>query len=160
MRPAYILIRQVGATSKAFMKTVRPPPGLSLLIVCTHGGASPKLLPSALRCTLSWRNGMKSSQDLAKRESKKQGRHAAQKWSAIASVDAQVALAGTVFDYGETLDGLRDDDFDVPSSKDEDFSWGFYKEVKRITFNAVEKSREYQRNMQAERPSAPRGRHE
>lgn len=62
---------------------------------------------------------------------KKQGAEAAKTWLSTASTGDIVRLAGYDFDYGlETLDDLREQGLNVPSSSDFVFSWGFYKQVK------------------------------
>lgn len=73
------------------------------------------------------------------RENKKNGRIAASEWSNTTSIEQQVVLAGCDFEYGDTLDDLQSDGFDVPSSSDANFSWGFYKQVKSRVFNAMYK---------------------
>jgi hypothetical protein len=76
----------------------------------------------------------------AKREAKKAGQAAAKQWCRAASQQAQVTLAGWDFKYGMTLDGLIGGGARVPPSADEDYSWGFFKQVKGRVYHALHKS--------------------
>ena len=63
-------------------------------------------------------------------EKKNQGMQAAKEWLKTAPVQVQIDVAGSKFNYGETLNGLIDEGLSVPCSNDRDFSWGFFKQVK------------------------------
>lgn len=69
---------------------------------------------------------------------KRQGRNAAREWLATATTGDKVGVAGCGFQYGyDTLDELRKEGLDVPSSDDPDFSWGFFKQVKGHVYHKV-----------------------
>ena len=61
---------------------------------------------------------------------KRAGQAAAREWLGSARVEQVLELAGSRLEYGEVLDDLREEGFDLPRSSDADFSWGFYKKVK------------------------------
>ena len=67
------------------------------------------------------------------------GRQKANEWCETATTEQQVGVAGSDFEYGETLDDLIAEHFTVPRSDDPDFSWGFFKLVKSRVFHAMEK---------------------
>lgn len=74
-------------------------------------------------------------------ENKARGRDAAKAWCKTASIKQQVELAAADLEYGETLNALRADEFDVPESSDWDYSWGFFKQVKWKIFRAIHRGR-------------------
>lgn len=61
---------------------------------------------------------------------KKHGQAEARRWLTDAPVAAIIAVAGCEMEYGETLDDLRREGFDVPASSDCDYSWGFFKQIR------------------------------
>lgn len=78
------------------------------------------------------------TKDLKRGQMKRRGGQAAKAWLSTADTREKVRLAGYDFDYGvDTLDDLRQQDFNVPSSADVMFSWGFYKQVKGHVFHKV-----------------------
>lgn len=78
------------------------------------------------------------SRDAKRGALKKQGGQAAKAWLLIAATGDMVRLAGYDFDYGlDTLDDLRAQGLNVPSSSDGVFSWGFYKQVKSHVFHKI-----------------------
>ena len=68
---------------------------------------------------------------------KKDGQNAARKWLKDALIQDIVDLAGSQFEYGETLDGLIAHGYRVPRSSDQMFSWGFFKQVKGHVFHKM-----------------------
>ena len=68
---------------------------------------------------------------------KKRGVQAAKEWCQSASFQEQIRIAGLDFEYGESLDASVFDGLKVPKSKDIDFSWGFYKQVKSRVYHAM-----------------------
>lgn len=74
----------------------------------------------------------------SQREMKRAGREAANKWLAKAQANAVVQLGTARFEYGHTLNSLRDIT-GIPSSSDRDYSWGFFKQVKSRVFSYVGK---------------------
>jgi hypothetical protein len=70
-------------------------------------------------------------------KSKKDGQYAAKAWIESASINQQIALAGCDFRYRDTLSELAEDGYEVPTSNDADFSWGFFKTVKGKVHTAL-----------------------
>jgi hypothetical protein len=68
---------------------------------------------------------------------KNDGKAAARKWLTDASIQDMIELAGSRFEYGETLDGLIAEGYRVPRSSDRDFSWRFFKQVKGHVFHKM-----------------------
>ena len=60
----------------------------------------------------------------------KRGQKEAMDWLQQATAAQKIAVAGSDFEYGETLADLIAEGCDVPRSTDVDFSWGFFKQVK------------------------------
>lgn len=75
--------------------------------------------------------------DKERGEAKRRGQEAAKRWLQQATIEQKVALAGVQLEYGETLDDLIEENFEVPSSADKDFSYGFFKQVKGHVFHAL-----------------------
>jgi hypothetical protein len=73
----------------------------------------------------------------AKAQAKKAGLVAARAWCKTVPREDQLKLAGYGFEYGMTLDNLRSEGLRVPSSRDIDFSWGFFKQVKGRVHHAL-----------------------
>lgn len=69
---------------------------------------------------------------------KREGSKAAKVWLTDADIGEKIRLAGFAFEYGvDTLDDLREEGFNIPSSADHIFSWGFYKQVKSHVYHTV-----------------------
>ena len=69
---------------------------------------------------------------------KRQGRNAAKVWLASAATADKVMFAGYDFKYDiDTLNDLRKEGIEVPSSPDPHYSWGFFKQVKGQVFHRV-----------------------
>lgn len=68
---------------------------------------------------------------------KREGINVAREWCRTASLLSQITIAGCGLEYGETLDTLIEEGYDVPSSSDRNFSWGFYKHVKGKVHDAL-----------------------
>lgn len=84
--------------------------------------------------TGKWPNAKITKRGRAKRE----GSEAAKVWLTDADTAEKVRLAGFAFEYGvDTLDDLREEEFNVPSSADYIFSWGFYKQVQSHVHQTV-----------------------
>lgn len=78
------------------------------------------------------------SKDWKRGSVKRRGAEAARQWLSSADTGEKVRLAGYDFDYGlDTLDDLQQQGFNVPSSADLVFSWGFYKQVKGYVSHKV-----------------------
>ena len=75
---------------------------------------------------------------------KKDGRQTGREWCNSTSLTQQIEIAGCHFEYGETLDTLIQEGYDVPRSSDQDFSWGFYKQVKKTVHDAMYLMRKHQ----------------
>jgi hypothetical protein len=72
----------------------------------------------------------------------RRGQHAGRSWIITASPMEVIKLAGSEFTYGsDTLSVLRSEGFQVPPSRDPDFSFGFFKAVRRL---AIARIKSYQ----------------
>jgi len=68
---------------------------------------------------------------------KKDGSLAAKDWIRSAPIAELIAVAACDLEYGETLESLVAEGYQVPLSRDRDYSWGFYKKVKSHVYHAV-----------------------
>lgn len=73
----------------------------------------------------------------ARRDAKKMGQASAKEWSRTSPHGSQIALAGCGFRYGMTLEDLSASGLRVPQSRDVDFSWGFFKQIKGHVHHAL-----------------------
>lgn len=88
----------------------------------------------------------KTADNDSQRSQKKAGTSAAIDWIQHADPYEQVRVAACELKYGELLDGLINEGFQVPSSEDRDYSWGFYNRVKHHVTSLVRKYREQRRD--------------
>lgn len=89
---------------------------------------------------------MKREHDHTRGHAKKAGAAAAREWSRSTRNQELLRVAGYPFQYGITLNDLRAQGLTVPPASDQDFSWGFYKQLKSCVHHAL-----YRTNQERER---------